>query len=113
MTISGLCILTLVADKRATVQSTLVTKTCLSLISFSTIHGPSVLHASECDAMTRNVVKRLANQNRVNCLFDMAGHSDVLSFYGTEKNICLGHRGLSGTKKTRRRSAKAVVSKVV
>ena len=35
--------------------------------------------------MTWNVVKRLANQNRVNCLFDMIGQSHMLSFYGTEK----------------------------
>ena len=30
-------------------------------------------------------MKRLANQNRVNCLFDLFGQSDMLSFYGTEK----------------------------
>ena len=42
--------------------------------------------------MTRNVVKTLANQNRVNCLFDTIGQSDMLSFYGTEKNTSLGHR---------------------
>ena len=41
-----------------------------------------------CDAVTWNVVKRLANQNRVNCLFDVIGQSDLLSFYGTEK-VCL------------------------
>ena len=35
--------------------------------------------------MTRNVVKRLANQNRLNCLFDKIGQSDMWSFYGTEK----------------------------
>ena len=34
-----------IADKRATVQSTVVTKTCSSLISCSTIHELSVLHA--------------------------------------------------------------------
>ena len=56
------------------------------------------------DAMSRNAVNRLANQNRVNCLFDMIDQSDMLSFRGTEKNMCLGHRGLLGTKKTRRRS---------
>ena len=39
--------------------------------------------------MTRNVVKRLANQNRVNCLFDIIGQSDMLSFYGTEKKYML------------------------
>ena len=65
--------------------------------------------------MTRNVVKRLANQNCVNCLFDLIGQSDLLSFGATEKNIglSLGHRGLSGTKKTRRCSVKAVVPKVL
>ena len=31
--------------------------------------------------------KRLANQNRVNCLLDMIGLSDMLSFYGAEKKI--------------------------
>ena len=34
-------------------------------------------------------MKTLANQNRVNCLFDMIGQSDVLSFYGTEKKNML------------------------
>ena len=38
--------------------------------------------------LSRNVVKRLANQNRVNCVFDVIGQSDLLSFYGTEK-VCL------------------------
>ena len=47
-----------------------------------------------CDAVTWNVVKRLANQNRVNCLFDMIGQSNMLSFYGSGENVCLGHRGL-------------------
>ena len=84
--ISDLCELTVIADKRATVQPTMVTKTCSSLISCSTSHELSVLHAWECDAMIWNVMKRLANQNRVNCLFDMIGQSDMSSFYGTEKN---------------------------
>ena len=48
-------------------------------------------------------MKRLAYQNRVNCLFDEIDQSDMLSFYGTEKIKCLGRRGLSGAKKTRRR----------
>ena len=100
VTISSLCKLTMIVDKQATVQLTAATKTCLSIISCFTIHELSVLHAWECDAITRNVVKRLANQNCVNSLFDMIGQSDVLSFYGTEKNTCLGHRGPSGTKKT-------------
>ena len=46
-------------------------------------------------------LKRLFNQTGVNCSLDMIGRSDIMSFYGTEKNICLGHRGLSGTKKTK------------
>ena len=39
--------------------------------------------------MTRNVLKSLANPNRVNCLFDMIAKSDILSFYETEekKNV--------------------------
>ena len=78
MTISGLCTLAVIADKRATELS--------------------VFHALECDAMTRNVVKRLDNQNLVNCLFDIISQAIMLSFHGTEKNTCLGHRGLSGTK---------------
>ena len=41
------------------------------------------------DAMTLTVAKRLANQNRVNCVFVMIGQSDMLSFYRTEKNMCL------------------------
>ena len=85
MTISGQCKLTVIADKRATVQSTVVTKTCSSLFLCSTIHELSVLHTWECDAMTRNVVKKLANQNCVNRLFYIIGQSDMLSFYGTEK----------------------------
>ena len=35
--------------------------------------------------MTRNVVNRLDNQNRVNCLFDMIGQSNMLNIYGTER----------------------------
>ena len=50
VTISGLCKLTVIADKQVTVQSTVVTKTCLSLISCCTIHKLSVLRAWECDA---------------------------------------------------------------
>ena len=49
-------------------------------------------------------VKGLADQNRVDCLFAMIGQSDMLSLYGTEDTMCLGHRGLPGKKKTRRRS---------
>ena len=104
VTMSGLCKLTVIVDKRAIVQSTVVTKTCSSLILCSTIHELFVLHAWECDAMTRNVVKRLAKQNRVSCLFDMTGQSDMLGFYRTKKKDLLRDRGLSGTKKTRRRS---------
>ena len=58
VTISGLWKLTVIADKRATVQSTVVTKTRSSLISCSTIHEISVLHAWEGGAMTRNAVKK-------------------------------------------------------
>ena len=75
-------------------------------------HEQSVLHAWECDAITRNVVKGLADQNRVDCLFAMIGQSDMLSLYGTEDTMCLGHRGLPGKKKTRRRSLYAIVPKV-
>ena len=53
MTISGLCKLTVIADKRATVQSTVVTKTCSSLISCSTIHELSDWHAWKCDDLER------------------------------------------------------------
>ena len=77
----------MIVDKQATVQLTAATKTCLSIISCFTIHELSVLHALECDAMTRNVMERVANQNRLNCLFDMIGESDTLSFDETEKNI--------------------------
>ena len=34
-------------------------------------------------------MKRLANQNLVNCLFDVIGQSDMLRFYGKEKNCVL------------------------
>ena len=90
--ISDLCELTVIADKRATVQPTMVTKTCSSLISCSTIHDLSVLHAWECDAMTWNVVKRLANRGRVNCLFDMVGQPNMLSYYETEKIVLRAQR---------------------
>ena len=110
---SGLCKLTMKADKRATVQSTVVTKTSSSLISCSTIHDLPVLHTWKCDAVTWSAVKRLANQNRIYYFFDMIGQSDMLSLYGTEIRICLGHRELSGTKKTRRRLVQAVVPKVL
>ena len=103
----------MIADKGATVQSTVLTKTCTSLMSCSTIHDLSVLHAWECDPMTWNVVKRLASKNRSNSLFDVIGQSDMLSFYGTEKKYVLRHRGLPGTKKTRSRSVYAVVPKVL
>ena len=105
MTISGMSEMTVIVHKSATVQSTVVTKTCWSLLSCSTVHDLSVLHALECDA--RNVVKRLAKRSRVNCLFDM------LNFYGTGSNTCLGHRGLSGTKKKRRPSLRAVVRNIL
>ena len=48
-----------------------------------------VLHAWECDAKTWNIVKALANQIHVIRLFDMIGQSNMLSFYGTEKNIIM------------------------
>ena len=79
--------LTVIVDKRGTIQSTVVTKTCSSLISCSTIHELYDLHASECDAMTCNVVKRLASQTLANCLFDVIGQLRMLSFYRTEKSL--------------------------
>ena len=36
-----------------------------------------------------NVVKRLANQNHVNCLFDLIGQSFMVSFDRTEKKYVL------------------------
>ena len=112
MTISGLCKLTVIADKPATVQSTVETKTCLSLILCCIVHEHPFCTLG--NAMVWDVVKRFANQNRVNCLFDMIGQLDMLSFYRTEKSMCFRHRELSGTKKTRRclvlgRSAKSLV----
>lgn len=44
------------------------------------IHELSVLHAEECAAMSKNYVKRSANQNCINCLCDVTGQSDMLSF---------------------------------
>ena len=99
VTISGLCQLTVIADKRATIHSTVVTMTCLSLFLCSTMH----------DAMTRNAVEKLANQSRVNCLYNTIGQSDMLRFIWTENITFLGRLGLSGTKKRRRRSVRAVV----
>ena len=42
--------------------------------------------------MTWNIVKRLANQNRVNCLSGVIGQSDLLSFYNTEKHVLWAQR---------------------
>ena len=52
----------------------------------------SVLHALEYDAVTRIAVKRLANQSRVNCLFDVIGQSSMLSSYGAGNVTRSGHR---------------------
>ena len=41
------------------------------------LHELSGLHAEECDAVSRNVVTRLANQNCVNCLFDVINQSAI------------------------------------
>ena len=73
--------------QETTVQSTVATKTCSSLISCSTIHELSGLHAWKCDAMSRNVVKRLASQNRVNCLFDMMANQICWAFT-EQRKIC-------------------------
>ena len=53
------------------------------------LHELSVLHAEECDAMSRNVVKRPANQNRVNCSFDVIGQSDRLNFLRSREKYML------------------------
>ena len=50
VTISGLCKLTVIADKGATVQSTVAKKVEFVVISCSTIHELSILHALECDS---------------------------------------------------------------
>ena len=72
---------------------------CSSLFSCSTLHDLSVLHAEQCAAMSRNVMKRLANQNRVKCLFDVIDQSDYVKLF-TEQSIylCSGYRGLSRAK---------------
>ena len=57
VTISGVWKLTVIANKPETIQSDVVTKTWLSLILCYTVHELSILHAWNCDAMTRNVVK--------------------------------------------------------
>ena len=49
---------------------------CSSLFSCSTVHELSVLHAEEGAAMSRNVVKRLANPISINSLLDVIGQSD-------------------------------------
>ena len=58
----------------------------------------SVLHALEYAALTWNAVKRLVNQSRVNCLYNMIGQSGMLN-YGAGNITCLGHRRLFGAKK--------------
>ena len=86
-----------ITDKSATAQSTVVTKMCSLLFSCFSL---SVLHAEECAATSRNVVKRLANPNRVNCLLDVIRQSNRLGFLqktvrGTEKRrrLCRGAVG--------------------
>ena len=105
----GLCELTVTADKRATVQSTVVTKTCSSLISCAT--NPRTIRLARlgmwcCDLES---CEKIGWPSPVDYLYDIIGQSDVLSFYGTRNTTCLGHTGLSGTKKRRRRSARAVM----
>ena len=63
----------------------MVTKACSLLIACSKIHKLSILHTWECDDTTRNVVKKLANQNPVICLLDMIGKSDMLGFMEQRK----------------------------
>ena len=48
------------------------------------LYNPRIIHFARlgiCAAMTRNVVKRLDNQNCVNCVFKVIGQSDVNLFY--------------------------------
>ena len=71
------------------------------------------MHAWECDAMTWNVVEKLANKSHVKCLYNIIGQLEVLSFYGTGNSTYLGHRGLSGTKKGRCRSIRAILPNVL
>ena len=56
-------------------------------------------------------MNRLAKRRRVYCLYDMIGQSEMLSFHGTGNITCVGHRGLSGTK--RKRSVRAGVPNVL
>ena len=69
VTISGLCEWTVVADKRATVQSIVVIKTCASLFSWPKTHELSVLHVWECDTVTRNAVNKQIGQPKPCQLF--------------------------------------------
>ena len=63
--------------------------------------------------MTRNVMKRLANQNRVNWLFNNERPIRYDELLQNRENIYLEHRGLLGKKKTRRHSTLAAVRKVL
>ena len=72
MTISGLCKLTVTADKPAVVQSTVVTKTCLSLVSWDL--KPTNYPFCALWNGIRKATKRLANKSLVNCLHDMILH---------------------------------------
>ena len=38
--------------------------------------------------MTSNIVKRLANQNCVNCLFDIISQSDMLRLFTEQRQMC-------------------------
>ena len=55
----------MIVDKSATVQSTVVTKMCLSLLLCSTIHELSVLHAEECAAFYQSKYIMLRVQRTV------------------------------------------------
>ena len=50
--------------------------------------------------MNQNVVKRLANRNRVNCLFDVIGQSDRLSFFTEQSIYAQGTEACQGAEKT-------------
>ena len=60
------------------------------------LHKLSVLYTQACTATTnQNTVERLANQNHVNCLFDVISQTDMSSFLQSrEKDMLRAQRAV-------------------
>ena len=68
----------MIGDKGATAQSTVVTKNVF--VPVLVLCSPRIIRFARrgmCAAMSGNVVKRLANPDRVNLLFDVISQPDT------------------------------------